>query len=164
MSGPHVALPLLRDARIVLDEEPLHGPLAGICYGLEAAATDVAFVAGCDHPFVGPEVASLLVERAAGGNGAIVVADGVPQPLLAAYRKDVAAVIRQMLASGERRAMALRPLTRLVEVAAHELGDVDPAGLALIDVDTPEAYAEALEIARRQGGELSVLHTSRPPR
>src|SRR5437870_12517229 len=57
VSGPHLVLPVLRHARIVEDETPLQGPVAGILYGLRAARTDLSFVCGCDHPFLEPAVA-----------------------------------------------------------------------------------------------------------
>jgi molybdopterin-guanine dinucleotide biosynthesis protein A len=143
--GPHVRLPPLPDpVRVVEDEIPLQGPVAGIAYGLAAARTPLAFVCGCDHPFLEPEIARLLVERTCDRNGAVVVSAGVPQPLLAVYRKGVATIATAMLASGERRAARLVELARLVEVSEEDLLAIDPAGLSLFDVDTPQAYREAL--------------------
>ena len=143
--GPHVRLPSLpKEVRVVADEVPLHGPVAGIRYGLAAARTDLAFVCGCDHPFLEPAIARHHAERSTDRNGAIIVSRGVPQPLLAVYRKRVATIAATMLASGERRAVRLAEHARLVEVSDEELLAIDPSGLSLLDVDTPQAYQDAL--------------------
>jgi molybdopterin-guanine dinucleotide biosynthesis protein A len=145
VSGPHVRLPPLPDeVRVVVDQVPLQGPVAGIRYGLAAARTELAFVCGCDHPFLEPAIGRVLAERTGDGDGAIVVSKGVPQPLLAVYRKHVTTIAATMLASGERRAARLVEHARLVEVSEGELFAVDPTGLSLLDVDTPQAYHDAL--------------------
>ena len=145
VGGPHVRLPPLPDPiRVVEDEIPLQGPVAGIIYGLAAARTELGFVCGCDHPFLEPAIGRILAERARDRDGAVVVSAGVPQPLLAVYRKRIAAIATTMLASGERRAARLVELARLVEVSDEDVLSVDPSGLSLIDIDTPEAYREAL--------------------
>src|SRR5437773_3758091 len=132
VSGPHVRLPPLPDeVRVVADEVPLQGPVAGIRYGLMAARTELGFVCGCDHPFVEPALGRLLAERTGDRDGAIVVSKGVPQPLLAVYRKRVATIAATMLASGERRAVRLGEHARLLQLSDEDLFAVDPSGLSL---------------------------------
>ena len=146
VSGPHLVLPALHNARVIEDEKPLQGPVAGILNGLRAARTDLGFVCGCDHPFVEPAVVRLLVERAAAARGAVAVFDGIPQPLVGVYRQSVAEIAASMLAAGERRAAALVRRAGLVEVPEEELRRADPSGRGFLDVDTPEAYNRALEL------------------
>lgn len=158
--GPHLSLPPLPvGTRVVEDEEPLQGPVAGILYGLRAAASEVSFVCGCDHPLLVPAVARMLVERAADGPGAVATWEGRSQPLVAAYGRRVADVAAALLARGERRARSLVEHAGLVSVPAEDLRAADPAGTSFFDVDTPEAYAEAL---RRLGG--STRGRAAPPR
>lgn len=145
VSGPHLALPPLgADVRIVEDREPFLGPVAGIRNGLRAATTDLSFVCGCDQPLVAPEVARCLAEKAAGASGAVAVWQGHREPLVAVYRRRVADVAQQMLLEGERRAQELIARAGLVEVDEETLRAVDPSGATFFDVDTPEAYAEAV--------------------
>lgn len=145
VSGPHLSLPVLpATVRVVEDEEPLQGPLAGILYGLRAATGELSFVCGCDHPLLAPAVAGLLVARAAGASGAAATWGGRVQPLVAAYRKRVTALAAELLAGGERRALALVERAALVAVPPEELRCADPTGASFFDVDTPQAYAEAL--------------------
>jgi molybdopterin-guanine dinucleotide biosynthesis protein A len=146
VSGPHLVLPALRNARVIEDEKPLQGPVAGILYGLRAARTDLGFVCGCDHPFLEPAVVRLLIERSAAARGAVAVFGGIPQPLVGAYRQSVAEIAASMLAAGERRAAALVRQGGLVEVPEEDLLRIDPYGRGFLDVDTPEAYKRALEL------------------
>jgi molybdopterin-guanine dinucleotide biosynthesis protein A len=146
VAGPHVPLPALPGgARAVQDDRPLQGPLAGIFYGLRAAATDLCFVCGCDHPFLAPAIAQLLVAHAR-GDGAVSVWEGREQPLVAAYRRDLAEVAAELLAAGEHRPLALLDRASLARVTATDLADADPSGRSFFDIDTPEAYSHALRL------------------
>jgi len=134
--GPHVPLPALPGGvRAVQDDRPLQGPLAGIFYGLRAASTDLCFVCGCDHPFLTPAVAQLLVGRAE-RDGAVAVWDGREQPLVAAYRRGVAEIAGDLLAAGEHRPLALLERASLARVRARDLAAADPSGQSFFDIDT----------------------------
>ena len=146
VSGAHVGLPPLSDARIVVDDVPSQGPIAGILYGIRAAESDFLFVCGCDHPFLEPALVTLLVRRADGLDGAVPIVGGVRQPLTAAYHRRVGSIAETLLATGERRASALLDHARLCEVTEADLAAADPLGLSFLDIDTPEAYRRALAI------------------
>jgi molybdopterin-guanine dinucleotide biosynthesis protein A len=146
VSGSHVRLPPLPQARVIEDETPLQGPLAGIVHGLEAAQRDLSFVCGCDHPFLAAAVVRLIAESARENDGAVATWNGVAEPLVAAYRKRIGAVAAEMLAGGERRASVLVERSHAVLVPEADLRRADPSGRTFIDVDTPEAYREALQI------------------
>ncbi len=147
VSGPHLRLPPMHGARIVEDDVPLQGPLAGIVYGLRAARNEIAFVCGCDHPFLEPALVARLVEHAAGADGAVPIVAGVPQPVFAAYHKRIEPTVAALLAAGEHRALALVDHLRLRKVAEAELAGTDPAFRSFLDVDTPDAYRRALALA-----------------
>jgi molybdopterin-guanine dinucleotide biosynthesis protein A len=144
VSGPHLRLPPLPAARVVDDDVPLQGPLAGIAYGLRAARNGIVFVCGCDHPFLEPALVTRLVEDAADADGAVPTVAGVPQPLLAAYQRRIEPIVAAMLASGERRALALIERVALCEVAEADLAVIDPRLRSFLDVDTPDAYRRVL--------------------
>jgi molybdopterin-guanine dinucleotide biosynthesis protein A len=147
VSGPHLRLPPLPGARIVDDEVPLQGPLAGIVYGLRAARSEIVFVCGCDHPFLEQALVTRLVESATGADGAVPVVAGVAQPLLAAYQRRIEPIVAALLASGERRALALVERVPLREVAEADLAVADPGLRSFLDVDTPDAYRRVLAMA-----------------
>jgi molybdopterin-guanine dinucleotide biosynthesis protein A len=77
-------------------------------------------------------------------DAAVPVAGGRAQYLAAAYRVGLAAVAEDLLAAGERRLGALAE-----RVNARSL-DAEAAGIAaaLVNVNTPEEYAQALAAAR----------------
>ncbi len=146
VSGRHVRLPPSLGARVIEDETPLQGPVAGIFHGLEAARLDLSFVCGCDHPFLQTEIVKLVVDRASTSDGAVATFGGAPQPLVAAYRKRVGAVAASMLAAGEHRASALIARSGAVVISEEDVRLADSTGLSFLDVDTPEGYRHALEI------------------
>ena len=146
VSGRHLRLPPLLGAHVIEDETPPQGPVAGIFHGLEAARFDLGFVCGCDHPFLQTEIVKLVVDRAATSDGAVATSGGVPQPLVAAYRKRVAAVAASMLAAGEHRASVLIERSGAVVIPEEDVRLADSSGHSFLDVDTPEAYRHALEI------------------
>jgi molybdopterin-guanine dinucleotide biosynthesis protein A len=148
VSGPHLRLPPLPSARIVDDDVPLQGPLAGIVYGLRAARSEIVFVCGCDHPFLERALVKRLVEGAGCADGAVPIVAGVPQPLLAAYRKQrIEPIVATLLDSGERRARALVEHVSLREVTEADLALADPGLRSFLDVDTPDAYRRVLAMA-----------------
>jgi molybdopterin-guanine dinucleotide biosynthesis protein A len=148
VSGPHVSLPTLPGGtRVIEDEEPHQGPLSGLRYGLRAISDDIAFVCGCDHPFLAFPVAELLVRRCATAPDAVAAWsswNGSPQPLVAAYRTSILEIVEDMLASDERRIIRLPRRANVIEISAAELRAADPWGRSFVDLDTPEDYERAL--------------------
>jgi molybdopterin-guanine dinucleotide biosynthesis protein A len=148
VSGPHLQLPTMPSTvRIVVDDDPLQGPLSGLRYGLRATTEEVAFVCGCDHPFLAASVVELVVEcctRSADTLAAWSTWDGSPQPLVASYRTAILPIVEEMLAAGKRRIVDLAMRAKIAEVPPSELRAMDPSGRSFVDVDTPEDYERAL--------------------
>jgi molybdopterin-guanine dinucleotide biosynthesis protein A len=101
-----------------VDDEPDQGPMAGIGTGLRAVADagdpgDYAFVVACDMPFVDPEFADYLFERAAGHDAAVPqLDDRWYQTTQAVYRAGpMADACEAALAAEEHKILA--PLERL---------------------------------------------------
>ncbi|PCR90603.1 molybdenum cofactor guanylyltransferase [Natrinema ejinorense] len=59
------------DASFAVDPIPDRGPMAGITTGLRAAGGADAFVVACDMPFVDPDLAAHLFDRAADHEAAV---------------------------------------------------------------------------------------------
>jgi molybdopterin-guanine dinucleotide biosynthesis protein A len=122
------------------------GPVAGIGAALEhadlldVATSDICLVVGGDMPFAGPAVRALAQALTAAPRRDAVLAvdpDGRRQPLLAAYRREAL-----------RAAIPARPGgARLMGVLESLQIDTLPCESRLtLDVDTPEALAEARHI------------------
>jgi molybdopterin-guanine dinucleotide biosynthesis protein A len=131
--------------RLVADETPGWGPLAGIATARAAANGDAVIVLAWDMPFV---PAALLEElcrigcEGAAISAVVPVHDAIAEPLCAWYSPAALPICRSLLAAGERRAGALATrLPRTVwleEAAVARFGD---AGRLFTSVDTPEGLA-----------------------
>ncbi|MFB6120596.1 MAG: molybdenum cofactor guanylyltransferase [Halobacteriaceae archaeon] len=85
-------VPAIRDALdgfdpgFAEDPEGDRGPMAGIRNGLRAAPAEYAFVVACDMPFVDPDFAAYLLDRAQGRDAAVPRPDDWFQTTQAVYR------------------------------------------------------------------------------
>src|SRR5437899_163676 len=135
------------EARLVEDEEPGMGPVAGLAVGLGAVARPLAFVVSCDAPFVDPKVVAHLVDRCRPPFAVVVpLWEGRPQPLHAIYRADNAPILRRLLAAGRRRPVDLFVEVPALEVTEAEIRALDPDGLTFMNTNTPEEYERALGV------------------
>jgi molybdopterin-guanine dinucleotide biosynthesis protein A len=111
---------------VAVDSEPDAGPLAGMAAGFRAAESEYALVLACDMPFVSPALVAGLFDRAAGGQGAVPVADGRRQPTCAVYHVESAlTACEDLLAQDDPRPTALTSalsLRVLDERTARSLG------------------------------------------
>ncbi len=137
--------------RIVRDDFPNSGPLAGIAQGLRhldsvPGSPSAAFVTSCDAPFLKPALIRMLHSMLTAEFDAVVIRDErFSCPLCAVYRTGVARDAARLLAIGERRASALPEslCTRWVPIA--EARSVDPELDSLVNCNTPEDYEWALQ-------------------
>lgn len=127
--------------RVVHDPVEDLGPLAGIAAGLAASHTELNIVIACDMPLIRPEVLRRLLDLCGDADICVPVVGGRASPLCAVYRGDVAAAANELLASGERRVMALldRVDTRRVDAAVFL--DIDPHLDSFVSCNTPESFA-----------------------
>jgi len=121
--------------------------LRGLVAALEAASAERVLVLATDLPLVTPD---LLLGLVAWPEADVVLPrdrEG-PQPLCAVYRRAAALPLaRQRLASGD---LALQRVLEGLELAALEgdaLRALDPEGLALSNVNTPEDLARVRALA-----------------
>jgi molybdopterin-guanine dinucleotide biosynthesis protein A len=123
------------------------GPVAGIAAALrhahqlsDVAAFEICLVAGGDMPFAGPAVPLLADALNAAPRLDAVVAvdpDGRTQPLLAAYRRDALWAALPAESAGAR-------LMGVLDSLHFDTLACEPS--LTLDVDTPEALAEARHI------------------
>lgn len=122
------------------------GPLAGLCAGLQAAATESCLLVACDMPFASPCLArALLEELERGWEAALPSPGGREHPLFAAYRRSLAPRVAEALRAGVRRPadfLAGLPVRRLGEAEISRCG---PPEQLLANVNRPEEYREALD-------------------
>jgi len=135
--------------RRVADEGEPQCALRGLVTALATATRERVLVVATDLPLV---TSDLLLALVAWPEADAVVprTDGRLHPLCAVYRREpVLAAARARLAAGE---LALRGLLQEIDTVTLEESDiaqVDPDGTALVNVNTPEDLARALEAGRR---------------
>ena len=117
----------LRGHRVVEDEQPESGPLAGIEALLRSGAAERYLVVPCDMPAIAPGTLRRLMDEQ---GDPVVHFEGQPLPCL--VESVLSETTTGMLADGVR---ALRDWQRKVD--ARQL---DPGGILFEDADTPEEF------------------------
>lgn len=129
--------------RVVDDEWPGKGPLAGLVSGLAATRADVCFAVSCDAPLVRPELVPWLAARAGGHDVVCPQVNGVLQPLCAVYRPTTCLPVFRGLVERDllKLVAALDELDTLV-VSEAEVRTVDPDLRSFRNANRPETLAE----------------------
>jgi molybdopterin-guanine dinucleotide biosynthesis protein A len=150
-TSPGQSLPPLAEGCLLrADATEGLGPLSGFATGLAAMpdAVEAVFLTSCDAPFLKPELLHLLFSKLGTHDIAIPRIGGVLQPLAAAYRMHgLRDRVKPLLESGRRGVMDLLPLSAVCEVEENEIRGIDPDLRSFRNINTPEEYAEALELA-----------------
>jgi molybdopterin-guanine dinucleotide biosynthesis protein A len=139
------------EVRITCDEVDDQGPLGGLIPGLRATRSEAVFLTGCDTPFLKPAFIDRLFDSLGKARIAVAEVDGFAHPLAAVYRTDVLPSVEALLAAGRRRPLYLFNEVSTVRVERPDLEAVDPNLDSLSNLNTPEAYAEALARLRDEG-------------
>lgn len=133
-------------ARVVHDDFPGQGPLAGMAAGFRATTRPLALVSACDTPFLNPALADYLASQAHGYQAVVPEWEGRIHPLQAIYRTELHPLLEQRLSEGQRRAMDLLPLLRVRTVTDAEIRVHDPEGLCFLNMNSPDQYERALAL------------------
>jgi molybdopterin-guanine dinucleotide biosynthesis protein A len=136
---------------MVGDVFPDHGSLGGIYSGLKAAPGDVAFTVACDMPFLVPDVARLVVERAGRADVVIPRTGDQLETLHASYAKACLPHMEARLRGGRLKIVGFFESVTVLEIAEAEVRRVADPARVFMNVNTPDE----LERAR-------VLERSRP--
>jgi molybdopterin-guanine dinucleotide biosynthesis protein A len=140
VAAPDATPDLPAGVRLVHDEAPFEGPLAGCMAGLTAAREPLVLIVGGDMPSLDPAVLGTLVRtlHASMADACVVEHLGRRQPLPMALRTGSGtALVARLLAERERRLGAV--LDRLIvrTLAEGEWRPLDPEARTLRDVDVP---------------------------
>ena len=139
--GPEPSMPPGATVRFVRDVREGEGPLVGLLSGLEAASTELAFVAGGDMPDLSTAVLLEMLRVAGEARvDAVALADGDrfrPLPCLVrvAPARDAASAL---LEAGERSLRSLLQALRTAVIDEPTWTALDPSRGTLNDVDEPE--------------------------
>jgi molybdenum cofactor guanylyltransferase len=131
---------------MVPDVFPDHGSLGGIYSGLKAASGAVAFTVACDMPFLMPEVARLVVDRA---GEADVVAPRVGErweTLHACYGKPCLGPMESRLRAGRLKIVGFFDEVRVLAIAGELVARFRDPALVFMNVNTPDELRHARQV------------------
>jgi molybdopterin-guanine dinucleotide biosynthesis protein A len=128
---------------MVPDALPDHGSLGGIYSGLKAASGEAALTVACDMPFLSPEVARLLVARAAEGDVVIPRVGGQLETLHALYAKTCLPLMEERLRQGQLKISGFFEHVRVVEIAEDEVARWGDPAVIFMNVNTPDEWERA---------------------
>lgn len=139
--------------RLFPDLKPDRGALGGLYTAAASASHPIVAVVACDMPFASARLiegmSRLLVEKEA--DVVITKSDEGYEPLHAVYRRATCLpAIEAAIEADQWKVIAWFPQVRVVELSADEVKSFDPQGLAFWNVNTPEEFARAEEIAKNQ--------------
>jgi molybdenum cofactor guanylyltransferase len=143
VAAPEQALPTLSDVEVVYDDHPGRGPLEGLRTGLTHLGPGRhVFVTATDMPFLTAGLAAHVLAALTDDIDAVVpIAEGRRQPLAAAYRSDLVALITRLLDEDVRSMNALLDHCRVRTVDLADPGVVT-------SLNTPGEYEAAVQAIR----------------
>jgi molybdopterin-guanine dinucleotide biosynthesis protein A len=135
-------------ARMIVDDEPYHGPVPALENAMREIRFDRAFVCSCDAPFINRALARRLCDMLDDYDVLIPEVGGKLQTLHAVYRRDCAKVLGSMREQGEQRLHRIASFAKVRIVSEEEIRalDPDPELLSFFNVNTPEDYQRALKL------------------
>ena len=138
--------------RLTADLKPGRGALGGLYTAIALATHPIVAVVACDMPFASPTLIermnSLLVEEEV--DVIIAKSNEGYEPLHAVYRRDTCLpAIESAIEADQWKVIAWFPQVKVRVLTPEEINAADPEGLAFWNVNTPEEFAKAEEIAQR---------------
>ena len=138
------------DLRLIPDLKPGRGALGGLYTAIASASHPTVAVVACDMPFASAtfiETASqLLVEEEA--DVVIAKSNEGYEPLHSIYRRDTCLpAIEAAIEADQWKVIAWFPQVKVRVLTPEELKHLNPDGLAFWNVNTPEEFAKAEQIA-----------------
>ncbi len=129
--------------RLVPDDHPGLGALAGLQTALRAAQAERVLVLACDLPFVSVPLLEHLLLVAPEADAVLPRWHGELEPLHAVYRRTCLGPIEQALAEGRQRMISFHESIRLHVVEEEDIAAFDPQGLTFFNVNTPDELQTA---------------------
>ena len=139
--------------RLVSDLKPGRGALGGLYTAIASANHPFVAVAACDMPFASKNFFEsayrLLVKEEA--DVVIAKTDEGYEPFHALYRREVCMpTIEAAINEDKWKVIAWFPQAKVRELSPDELKTFDPSGLCFWNVNTPEEFQQAEQIAQNE--------------
>jgi molybdopterin-guanine dinucleotide biosynthesis protein A len=135
------------------DLKPDRGALGGLYTAIASAAQPFVAVVACDMPFASSAFFEAATELMVAEEADVVIAkteEGY-EPLHALYRRDSCLpALEAAIDADQWKVIAWFPQVKVHVLTPDELKRFDPSGLAFWNVNTPEEFAKAEQIAISQ--------------
>jgi molybdopterin-guanine dinucleotide biosynthesis protein A len=128
---------------MVADLFPEHGSLGGIYTGLKAAGGDAAFTVACDMPFLIPEVARLVTERAHEADVVVPRVGEQFETLHACYAKTCLGPMETRLRQGRLKIVGFFDEVEVLAIPESDVARFRDPRLVFMNVNTPDDLARA---------------------
>ena len=139
--------------RLFSDIKPDRGALGGLYTAIASATHPIVAVVACDMPFASAmlfeAMSRLLVEEEA--DVVIAKSEEGYEPLHAVYRRDACLpAIESAIEADQWKVIAWFPQVKVRVLTPEEIKSADPDGLAFWNVNTPEEFAKAEQLAKHE--------------
>jgi molybdopterin-guanine dinucleotide biosynthesis protein A len=138
-------------ARLTGDVIAGGGVLSGVHAGLASARHEFALVVACDMPFLNLALLRHMASLAPGHEAVVPHWRGEFEPLHAIYSRQCVTVIEAILRRGGRRVIDIYAAIRVRYVEPEEIARFDPGGLSFFNINSPEDWERAQDLAAREG-------------
>ena len=158
---PKLELPV--PVAYVQDRVEDQGPLEGLAVGIAAVAdqVDAVYATSCDVPLLIPAFVEFLIDQLGAHEIVVPQEEKFFHPLAAVYRVSVLPKIEELLEQDRRRPVFLFDMVDTLVVPTATLASVDPALSTLLNLNSPEDYLNALQIAGFEPSEKVLAEWSR---
>ena len=140
---------------LIPDPIPGQGALVGLHTALQAASQPYVAVVACDMPFVNSQLISYQLDRLVGEQVDLVIplTEQGYEPFHAVYRRETClSAVDAALQSGKKRMISWFDQVLVRELGQAELQRFDPLGRGFLNINTPEEFQIAEQMA--QAGEF----------
>ncbi|NWF64788.1 MAG: molybdenum cofactor guanylyltransferase [Chloroflexi bacterium] len=143
----------IKDARLTADLKPGRGALGGLYTAIASASHDYVAVVACDMPFASTRLIesayNLLVKEEA--DVVIAKTDEGYEPFHALYRRETClSAIEAAIIEDKWKVIAWFPQVKVRTLSPDELKSFDPSGLCFWNVNTPEEFQKAEQLAQSE--------------
>ncbi len=139
--------------RLVPDVKPGRGALGGLYTAIASASHPFVAVVACDMPFASSSLIEASAKIMDDEKVDVVIAKGEEgyEPLHALYRRETCLpAIEASIEADQWKVIAWFPQVQVRVLTSEEIKSADPAGLAFWNVNTPEEFARAEDIATQK--------------
>jgi molybdopterin-guanine dinucleotide biosynthesis protein A len=137
--------------RLVSDLISDRGALGGLYTAIASATHPIVAVVACDMPFASARLIEGMSRLMVQHEADVVIAKSEEgyEPIHAVYRRETCLpAIESAISADLWKVIAWFPQVKVQVLTSEELNSLDPHGLAFWNVNTPEEFAKAEEIAK----------------